>query len=372
MMKISKTNGAEYAPLGIYVHIPFCVRKCKYCDFVSYEGKSLAEQQSYVNSVCKEIEDKAKLYDNKYIVDTVFVGGGTPTVLKADDLARILKAIKTNFKCELVEASFEANPGTITKEKLLELKDAGFNRISIGVQSFNDDILNSLGRIHDSNEATAAVRLALECGFNTNLDLMFGVPGQTIEIWKNTLTKAIKLNPNHISFYSLQLEEGTPLYENYRYGNLELPSWEENRKMYHMALDMLKDAGYHHYEISNASKPGFECRHNLKYWNLDEYLGIGEAAHSYINGKRTGEDVSDPKGDFIFTKLRLIEGFDKSEYQDRFDISFEDEFKDSYKSLLVDGLLVEKNGRIMFTKKGLDYTNPVMQSLLLCFNNLFN
>ena len=366
MMRINNTNGAEYAPLGIYVHIPFCIRKCKYCDFVSYAGKTCDEQKEYVNKICEEIKKQGIKLSEKYLVDTVFFGGGTPTILDAEDLAKILNTIKSNFNCHLVEISFEANPGTIDRTKLTKLKEAGFNRISIGVQSFDDSILDTLGRIHDSKAAEAAVNMALELGFNTNLDLMFGVPGQTLDIWKYTLQKAIELNPNHISFYSLQLEEGTPLYESYRFGDLELPTWEENRAMYQLALDMLKSAGYVHYEISNATKPGYQCKHNLKYWSMDEYLGIGEAAHSYIDGHRigSGADDVDPKGDFIFTKLRLIDGFEKIEYQKRFGISFEDEFSASYQKLLDDNLLEEKNGHIRFTRKGLDYTNPVMQVLL--------
>ncbi len=379
MMKINNTNGAEYAPLGIYVHIPFCIRKCKYCDFVSYADKTCEEKEDYVQKICEEIRRQGSMLKKKYYVDTIFFGGGTPTTLEANQLIRILDCIGDSFvvgcinartcgaglhNCDGLEISFEANPGTITKEKLQNLKDAGFNRISIGVQSFDDGILNTLGRIHDSKNASETVSMALELGFNTNLDLMFGVPGQNLDIWRTTLEKAIKLNPSHISFYSLQLEEGTSLYESYRYGDLELPSWEENRAMYHLALDMLQCAGYVHYEISNAAKPGFECKHNMKYWSMQDYLGIGKAAHSYIDGKRTGEDAPDSKGDFIFTKLRLIDGFEKKEYENRFGITFDEEFKLSYPKLIEEGLLEEINGRIRFTRKGLDYTNPVMQSLL--------
>ena len=356
---MTKTNS-----LGIYVHIPFCIRKCKYCDFVSFAGKTRESQEDYVNSLLLEIKEKAALYKDRYVVDTIFFGGGTPTCLPAEDLIKILGTIKSSLNVNATEISFEANPGTISKEKLEKLKEAGFNRVSIGVQSFDDEVLLALGRIHDSEEASKAVKMALETGFNTNLDLMLGVPGQSLESFKNSLKKAIELGVNHISFYSLQLEEGTPLYEEYRYGDLVLPTWEENRQMYHAAIEMLNDAGYIHYEISNAAKPGFECKHNIKYWSMDEYLGFGLSAHSYIDGKRTGEEIGDPKGDFIFTRLRMIQGFEKSEYEKRFGISFDEEFGEVYTKLLSDDLLCESEGRVKFTKKGLDFTNPVMSELL--------
>ncbi len=367
MMKINKTNGAEYAPLGIYVHIPFCIRKCKYCDFVSFAGKTKADQKEYVDNLCNEIEEKSNLYKDRYYIDTIFFGGGTPSILEPEDLNKILSKIKENFvldHTDNLEISVEANPGTITSQKLDKLKEYGFNRISIGVQSFDDSILQILGRIHNAQEAEEAVKSAISAGFNTNLDLMFGIPNQTLEIWEETLIKAVKLHPNHISFYSLQLEEGTELYQNYRYGDLELPGWEENRAMYHGALEILNKFGYKHYEISNAALPGFECKHNIKYWTMAEYLGFGVSAHSYISGKRTGDTNPDPKGDFIFTRLRMIEGFDKKEYFDRFGIEFEKEFADVYNKLVTDNLLYEENSKIKFTKKGLDYTNPVMQKLL--------
>jgi len=377
-MKNDFTNGAVSAPLGIYVHIPFCIKKCKYCDFISYAACSKEEQSAYVSYLCREIKEKGLLYKDRYYVDTVFFGGGTPTVLEAEALIEILKAIDESFVLGFInsrscgdglEISFEANPGTIDKEKLEKLKAAGFNRISIGVQSFDDKILDTLGRIHDSNKAVLAVQTAKAVGFNTNIDLMFGVPGQSLDIWENSLKIAIELNPNHISFYSLQLEEGTPLYNSYRYGDLKLPSWEENRAMYRLALEKLKAAGYIHYEISNAAKMGFLCRHNMKYWSMGEYLGFGTAAHSYIDGKRTGDDEADPKGDFIFTRLRLIQGFPKAEYESRFGIGFDEEFGKAYEALKKDGMLTEESGNIRFTNKGLDFTNPCMKQLLDVINS---
>lgn len=362
-------------PLGIYVHIPFCERKCRYCDFVSYAQRNREEQRAYIDRICSEIKEKGRELSRYYNVDTIFFGGGTPSLLEADELVRVLDCIYGSFvfggknasereeapdNSACLEISLEANPGSISDVKLEKLRASGFNRISIGVQSFDDGILKTLGRIHGAAQAKTAVRSAKVCGFNTNIDLIFGVPGQTESLWEKDLAEAISLDPEHISFYSLQLEEGTPLYYDYRFGKLSLPSWSENRAMYHRACDMLAAAGYIHYEISNAAKPGYQCRHNLKYWSMQDYLGIGEAAHSFINGKRTGEDSPDMKSDYIFTRLRLTEGFSVGEYAGLFGRDFSDEFRGAYD----EELLHEEDGFIRFTKKGLDHTNPVMQRLL--------
>jgi len=362
-------------PLGIYVHIPYCVQKCLYCDFVSYplkkdglDGERIA---AYCSDLCVDIRRKAKGLNSRYYVDTVFFGGGTPTVAPVSSVISVLDAIRGCFDVlSDAEISIEANPGTVTTAGLQALADAGFNRVSLGVQSFDDGVLKALGRIHDSHTAQEAFRMVSETrgsrgwAFSRNIDLMFGVPGQTEDIWESTLKTALKLRPEHISFYSLQLEEGTPLYDSYRLGNTELPSWAENRRMYHTAVRMLKGAGYHHYEISNAAIPGFECRHNLKYWTMADYIGFGTSAHSYIDGKRTGEELSDPKGDFVFTELRLIDGFDPAVYYGMFGSRFEDDHSPSFEALVSAGLLETRNGRIRFTSQGLDYTNPVMEKLL--------
>ncbi|MBR5756700.1 MAG: radical SAM family heme chaperone HemW, partial [Firmicutes bacterium] len=353
--------------LGIYIHIPFCIRKCLYCDFVSGPASD-EEKESYVEQLLTDIRAAADLYAPDYDVDTVYVGGGTPSVLSAAQLGRIIERVKSSFDGSYIEVSTEANPGTVDAAKLKDLKAAGFNRLSIGVQSFNDDVLRSLGRIHSACEAEKTALDALSCGFNTNLDLMLGVPRQSLEIWDADISKALELDVNHISFYSLQLEEGTPFYREYRYGNLSLPSWEENRAMYHSARKKLIAAGYHHYEISNAAKPGFECRHNLKYWTMQDYLGIGKAAHSYIGGKRLAswkdiEDktvnrswkesmhglnyskdpeihsddlqrLKDAKTDFIFTELRLIDGFREASYLKLFGVSFFEDIGTVYNKLI--------------------------------------
>lgn len=361
--------------LGIYIHIPFCVQKCLYCDFdsapVGADSSALARMAAYCKELCTEILNKAEIYRNKYYVDTIFFGGGTPTLAPAESIISVLDSVRDGFYVtQDAEISIEANPGTVDRDKLSLLAAAGFNRISLGVQSFDDSVLKGLGRIHDSAEAFDAYRMisgirrGSERAFDRNIDLMFGVPRQDPGIWTDTLKMALSLEPEHISFYSLQLEEGTPLCDSYRKGSTVLPSWEENRRMYHMAVKMLKEAGYHHYEISNAALPGHECRHNLKYWTMREYLGFGSSAHSYIDGLRTGQDVPDPIGDFIFTELRLIDGFSLSDYERLCGRRFELDHKKTLVSLIEGGYLKSENGRISFTERGLDNTNPVMEKLL--------
>lgn len=363
--------------LGLYIHIPFCIRKCRYCDFVSGPAESSAREE-YLKALVAEIKDAGLLFADKYEVDTVFIGGGTPTTLSGTQLAGVLDEIRNTFDGSYEEVSCEANPGTVDGKKLAELKASGFTRLSIGVQSFDDEVLKQLGRIHSADEAEIAVKSALDAGFDTNLDLMLGVPGQSLTSWEKSLEKAIGLGVHHLSFYSLQLEEGTPLYEDYRYGKLILPTWEENRAMYHTAVDVLKSAGYHHYEVSNAAKPGHECIHNMKYWTMGEYLGLGKTAYSYIDGKRfesypirktyesqkEAQSVTDAKSDFIFTELRLIDGFENGSYLKLFGVSFFDEYKDVYDKLVIDRMLECVDGRIKITKKGLDHTNEVMAELI--------
>ncbi len=308
--------------LGIYVHIPFCVRKCNYCDFVSYpigpqagaepdscsaaafepaEGtsaycpKNPAETAPYFRTLELETKALSEIYMNwdkvscsgSYEVDSIFFGGGTPSAVDPDFICRQLDAVCCLFNVVPgAEISLEANPGTLTDEKLRAYRLAYFNRISLGVQSLDDKVLKIMGRIHDAKEAERSFRLARRHFDNINIDLMMGVPGQTAASWLDSLKRVLDWEPEHLSFYSLQLEEGTPFYREYREGRLELPSWEENREMYHRGLELIKAAGYDHYEVSNAAKPGFECRHNLKYWNMEEYLGLGLAAHSFMDNKR--------------------------------------------------------------------------------------
>jgi len=342
--------------LGIYVHIPYCLKKCNYCDFVS-EPISCAsiDPDRYSSNICSDIEIKSEVYRNKYYVDTIFFGGGTPTCIGCDLIGRILLCIKKNFKvCDDAEISIEANPETVKLKYFEVLKFLGFNRVSMGVQSLDDNVLSIMGRVHTADKAREAFEIVKDAGFeNINLDLMLGVPGQSFNVFKSTIDEVISMGPQHISFYGLQLEEGTAFYEDYRNGKIDIPEWEENRKMYHYAVDTLKTFGYHHYEISNAAKPGYECKHNMKYWTMKPYLGFGPAAHSFIDGKRTDEDNPDLETDWIFTGLRLIDGTD-------FGKDFCTKYEGIISELVHEEYILKEGSLLRFSDKGLDNTNYCM------------
>ncbi len=281
------TNNGR-AKLGIYIHIPFCVCKCRYCGFLSLENADEDIQSRYVRALTDEIRLYGSLYGNEYIVDTVFIGGGTPSVMEPEYIERIMNVARECFDiADSAEITIETNPGTLNRHKLASYRECGINRLSIGVQSMNDDILRTLGRIHSVREFEENFALARELGFdNINTDLMFAVPGHTERIWRETLEKILELSPEHISFYSLQIEEGTPFAKMYADGTLEEIPDDTDRKMYRSAAELLTMRGYEHYEISNAARSGFMSRHNLKYWTMREYLGLGLGAASYFKGRR--------------------------------------------------------------------------------------
>ncbi len=269
---------------SLYVHIPFCQKRCIYCDFVSgiYEPERAKE---YVNALKKEITT----YQNKDPLETLYIGGGTPTSLDTETLCSLLTITFKHFDINSnYEATVEANPGTLNREKLESLLSSGINRISIGVQSFNNDLLEFLGRIHSSKEAVQAVNMAIEAGFrNISIDLIYGIPGQTLDIWQETLDKAVSLEPAHISTYELTYEKGTVLYNMFEDNRIiNLPEEDRIVEMYEYAIDFLKSKGFPHYEISNFALPGFECRHNLNYWERGNYYGAGLGAHSFIDSRR--------------------------------------------------------------------------------------
>ena len=364
--------------LGIYIHVPYCVRKCNYCDFFS-QTFSRAERSpaEYFRCLVSDIETAGTIWRGRFEVDSVFFGGGTPSAVEPELLCGALDELGHAFHLtEDAEISLEANPGTISRKSLEAYRAAGFNRISVGVQSLDDGVLRIMGRIHSADEGLEALKLAKSVFPSVNADLMIGTPGQTLDIWLEGLKRVLNEEPQHLSFYSLQLEEGTPFYEEYRTGKLELPAWEENREMYHRGLELIKSAGYRHYEISNAAKPGYECCHNLKYWTMRPYLGLGRTAHSFIDGVRfaekpapgpedAAEDRDSLRGDFIFTQLRLIEGLDEGFYEELFGSSFISDFASPLWELFAQDLLFRPSpGRVAFTEKGLDLTNPVMQRLL--------
>ncbi len=361
---------------GLYIHIPFCRQKCKYCDFVSFSGCE-KDFSAYISALIKEMQG----YRGEK-VDSVFIGGGTPTLLDAESLAKLLAAVNTSFDiAKDFEFSIEANPKTLTAEKLAVLKHGGVTRLSIGVQSFNDAELLAIGRIHDVKAACEAYTMAREAGFsNINLDIMFSLPGQTAESFLNTLDTAIKLKPEHISCYSLILEEGTSLFAEVESGKITLPDEETDRQNYELACKKLEAAGYRQYEISNFAKAGFECRHNLKYWDCEEYIGVGVAAHSYYKGARfsnteslseyikgsyqSGDAVSlteaDKIAEFMIMGLRKTCGIKKSEFKRRFGMETGEHFGRVIEKHKKTGLLAENEEFLYLTKEGINLSNSVL------------
>lgn len=360
--------------LGIYIHIPFCISKCKYCGFYSHHGDT-DEQQKYIEGLLEDIREYGKVYGKNYRVDTIFIGGGTPSILKPELIRTVLDILRESFVLsEDVEITIESNPKTLTEEKLYIYRQAGINRLSIGLQTLDDNLLKMLGRVHTAEESIESFNLARKCGFdNINLDLMFAIPGHTMEIWENTLDKVISLEPEHISFYSLQIEEGTPFYEMYRHGEFDEVPDEIDRLMYHRAIQKFKDAGYEHYEISNCAKKGYACRHNLKYWSMEEYLGIGSAASSYVSGVRFTEEpimefhentFEDEVSEFVFTGLRKTCGISFQEFKLKFRREFWDVFgdrKDELDEFFATGKLIEENEILRLSEEGIDISNKIME-----------
>lgn len=369
--------------LELYIHIPFCVKKCAYCDFLS--GPADEEtMEYYVRALIREIESIESMKE-MYRVVTVFVGGGTPSVLGGEQIERIFAALREKFAMESVrEVTIEANPGTVTREKLKAYRSAGINRISFGLQSANNGELKQLGRIHTYEEFLESYMLAREEGFdNINIDLISAIPNQTVESWKSTVDRILKLQPEHISAYSLIVEEGTPFEKMYGEdgnGKEELPSEEEERLIYQKTKKWLQEAGYERYEISNYAKKGYACRHNLGYWERKEYLGLGLGASSLIGNVRFqnteemktylkySDDVRKRKQneevltkeeeleEIIFLGLRKKDGISKKEV---------DFFcGEQIEKMICQGFLEEKDGNIRLTERGIDISNYVFAEIL--------
>lgn len=371
--------------IGLYIHVPFCLRKCLYCDFVSYPVSG-EQMDIYLKCLIKEI----KLYadtlapENKRIA-TIFVGGGTPTCLVPGYLEQILEQVHRAFKIVSgAEISIEANPGTVDFELLKRLKSAGFNRLSLGVQSTHQMLLQTIGRIHNFKEAEQAVEFARGAGFNNlNLDLIFGLPGQTADLWLQSINQVLEWQPEHLSCYGLQLEEGTPLATAINKGSLQACSEDLELEMYQMVIKALKAAGYCHYEISNFAKQGFFCKHNLTYWHNKYYLGLGPAAHSFLEGTRfsnvtTLEEYNrllfqghkpleesrilskeEQMGDSVFLGLRLTQGLELKDFKTLFGVCVTDVFSQQLAKLLNDELVELKDGFLRLTSKGLPVANRV-------------
>ncbi|KYH34518.1 oxygen-independent coproporphyrinogen-III oxidase-like protein YqeR [Clostridium tepidiprofundi DSM 19306] len=370
--------------LALYIHIPFCKQKCFYCDFKSYSGKDEL-MNDYIEALCKEIER-----NNDKVFKTIFIGGGTPTYLSEDNLIALLKTINALKTSEELEFTIEGNPGTFTKRKLKILKDMGVNRLSIGVQAWQDFLLKNLGRIHTIQEFITGYELARQMGFtNINVDLMFGLPEQTLNHWEETLTNIVKLNPEHVSCYSLIIEEGTPFFNKYEEGKLTLPDEDTERSMYHIALEILESRGYNQYEISNFSLPNCECKHNLAYWELGEYIGCGVSAHSYVDGYRV-ENIhsikeyirrmnnklspvfsahknskNDDIEEFMFMGLRKIKGISKEEFKIRFSTGIYEIYRDVIRKFKYSGLLIEDDSSLRLSPKGVEISNYILSEFIL-------
>lgn len=357
---------------GLYIHIPFCIKKCKYCDFVSYTDCNRLFD-SYIDCVLTE----ARAY-SQLSFDTVFIGGGTPTILSADQLSRLLCGLKNTLHIKKdAEFSIEANPKTLTHEKLSVLSENGINRLSIGVQSFSDTELSFLGRIHSASDAKATIDLAKSFFDNINIDLMLNLPYQSAANALTTLKEAVLLEPSHISCYSLIIEENTELFSEYQKGSFLLPDEDTDRRTFEAVCRYLAANGYARYEISNFSKPGFECRHNLKYWNCNEYIGLGAAAHSYLNDCRfyntpdiysylSGNTIeekidlsaSDKMSEFMIMGLRKTAGIDIYDFSARFNKNIFEVF--NLDKFLNCGLLLSENGRLYLSEHGLDVSNSIL------------
>lgn len=382
--------------LGIYIHIPFCIKKCDYCDFLSMPaGNSL--QDDYMNALLHEIEREAKFYQD-YAADTVFIGGGTPSVLQPEWTEALLQSVKTHFRIlPDAEISMEVNPGTVTKEKLERYFQAGINRLSIGMQSADNRTLCRLGRIHTYEQFLESYEAALAAGFtNINVDIMSALPGQTLQEYCRGLEKVMQLlrRPSHISAYSLIIEEGTKFYE--RYGDAEeagrnlpkserLPDLDTDRRMYELTDEILRKYGYHRYEISNYALPGYECKHNKKYWQREPYVGFGIGAASFIGERRfkNGSDIAayirengqpekeedmvlsvkEQMGEFMFLGLRLTEGISREAFRSTFGVSLEEVYGEEI-SCLKEQEVLEEGNTIKLTRRGLNVCNFVFANFV--------
>ena len=374
--------------ISLYIHIPFCAQKCLYCDFPSFARKDHL-RKAYIEALNKEIISLREKHNNLEI-NTIFIGGGTPSVLESNELECLLKEIAKLNMAKDIEYSMECNPGNLTEEKLEVMKKYGVNRISMGLQAKQDNLLKGLGRIHNYKTFKENFLLAKKVGFNNiNVDLMFGLPNQRLNEWEETLREIISLEPAHISAYSLIIEEGTAFYNLYENDKLKLPTEEEERKMYHLAKKILEENGFNQYEISNYAKEGKECRHNLAYWNMDNWIGVGSAAASYINGKRIknissveeyinsinekGEAVeeiinnskNDNMEEFMFMGLRKINGIDENEFKKRFSMNINDVYGEILNKYIDEGLLIRDSGRIFLSEKGIEISNIIMADFLL-------
>lgn len=375
--------------ISIYIHIPLCVKKCAYCDFASFSGR-LSQRDAYIEAVCCEMRTQAAFFGRRR-VKTVFIGGGTPTLLSGAQMARIMSTLKSCFDLlPDAEVTMEGNPGTLTRENLEAYRAAGVNRLSLGVQSMDDALLAAVGRIHTAQQAKEAVHMAREAGFGSlNLDLMYGLPGQTSAQWEDTLRQALALAPEHLSCYSLILEEGTLLYAQVEEGSCApLPDEDALCAMDDATAGLLTAAGYAQYEVSNFAKPGWACRHNIVYWECEPYLGLGLGAHSDMDGRRffnpddwedylrvaksgsaqrAQEGESTPRErmfERMMMGLRMTRGVDCARFERDFGCAPEDVWPEVIARLARQGLMRREGDRLRLTPRGMQVMNSVLVELM--------
>lgn len=403
-----------------YIHFPFCVRKCPYCDFVSYTG-CLDKKDEYIKALCREIILTGKEYfrervqysdcsvqpgqtvqpvqpdhqpDHQPGLSTVYMGGGTPSLFTPEQIAVVLRQLEETFGIEEnAEITLELNPGTVDEAAFRGYREIGINRVSIGIQSFSPRLLSALGRIHSAEQAVHAISWAKAAGFtNISCDLMTGLAGQSLQDAQDSLTVLLENKIPHISFYALTLEEGTPFFDTYLDHEELLPSPELERRMYHTMISRLREEGYFHYEISNCAKPGFESRHNMTYWRALPYFGFGCGASSYRAGKRISNtadlsayiekinsteadlsaitadteeiDEAESRKEFMLLGLRMMSGVSSDEFRMRYKISMEEVFGEKLQRLTAKGLLIHQTGRYFLSGRGLDYANEVFREFV--------
>ena len=393
--KLSLSIGSVSAAMtaGLYIHIPFCKSRCSYCDFATDVYRSADTVERYVAALCKEIADTQLIpgmppfrggSDLRPRVDTIYFGGGTPSLINPEQIESVIAAVHSKFNVDSsAEITMEMNPATVTPETLTAFRSLGINRASFGVQTFDDRSLKLLARGHDANDARQTFGMLRDAGFdNVSFDLIAGLPGQTLDAWKRNLDEAIAMTPEHLSLYLLEIHEGTPLAEQVRSKRQPQPDPELAADMYELMLDRLAAAGYEQYEISNLLRPGFESRHNSKYWTLDPVFGFGVSAHSfdgrqrYANERDTAKYVSmvedsgsaevirediDLASEFAFLGLRMERGIDLGEYSRRFGFDLAAKYRDEFERLNEDGLVEIEHSKIKLTRKGKLYSNEVFE-----------
>ena len=386
-----KTNWKKQSEIELYIHIPFCVKKCQYCDFLSFAAP-LETREQYVFMLCREMAEWEK--KEEVVVSSVFLGGGTPSLLSENQLEAIFAVLHENYQfTEDAEITIEANPGTVSESKLLLLRKCGVNRISFGLQSTQEEELKNLGRIHTFQEFLDSYEMARKTGFeNINIDLISALPGQSLSSWQTTLRKVAELSPEHISAYSLIIEEGTPFYEKYREDeilrekgekSIYLPDEETERRMYEVTGEILGEYGYHRYEISNYAKKGKECRHNIGYWTRKEYKGFGLGAASlfeeqrlkntcdlkaYLGGKRVKEAEKLEKEEQIeetmFLGLRMLQGVSMQKFYEQYGIEMKEMYGETIERMKGLSLLEETGDYIRLTEEGISLSNYVMSEFV--------